>query len=268
VKFECFTGDARAAVAGAQEDARRLGHRYVGCEHLLLAAVSAGGPAAAALRQHGVTPEAVEAEIVRLVGLGQPASLFNALDREALAAVGIDLDAVRARVEAAFGPDAFTRPAPAACRDRPAWPKTPMTRLLRRRPRSRAAGPDASPGAYPTGHLPFTPRAKKSLQRSVREALQLGQSYIGVEHLTLALLAMDQGAVPPILSALGASRQPCGPPFSAVTGRPADTAQKPPDPAAEALAGPPVPRTQEVGIGMAARVIGCCSSGAGPRLCP
>jgi hypothetical protein len=37
-----------------------------------------------------------------------------------------------------------------------------MTRLLRRRRRSRAAaGPDASPGAHPTGHLPFTPRAKK-----------------------------------------------------------------------------------------------------------
>jgi len=204
--FERFTGDARAAVAGAQEHARRLGHRYIGCEHLLLAAVSAGGPAAAALREHGLTPEAVETEIVRLVGLGQPASLFSAVDREALAAVGIDLDAVRARIEATFGPDAFTLAAPPACRgNRPAWLNRPMTRLLRRRPRSRAAGPDASLGAHPTGHLPFTPRAKKSLQRSVREALQLGQSYIGVEHLTLALLAMDQGTVPPILSAIGAS---------------------------------------------------------------
>jgi ATP-dependent Clp protease ATP-binding subunit ClpA len=204
--FERFTGDARAAVAQAHEHARRLGHRYIGCEHLLLAAVSAGGSAAAALREHGVTRPAVETEIVRLVGLGQAASLFGALDREALASIGIDLDAVRERVEAAFGPDAFTRAAPAACRgNRPAWPKSPMTRLLHRRRRSRAAGLDAALGAYPTGHLPFTPRAKRSLQRSVREALQLGQSYIGVEHLTLALLAMDQGAVPPILSALGAS---------------------------------------------------------------
>jgi ATP-dependent Clp protease ATP-binding subunit ClpA len=204
--FERFTGDARAAVAGAQEHARRLGHRYIGCEHLLLAAVATGGPAAAVLREHGVTPEAVKTEIVRLIGLGQPASLFSALDREALAAVGIDLDAVRARIEAAFGPGAFTRAPPAACRgNRPAWPNRPMTRLLRRRRRSRAAGLDIIPGAHPTGHLPFTPRAKKSLQRSVREALQLGQSYIGVEHLTLALLAMDQGAVPPILSAIGAS---------------------------------------------------------------
>ena len=205
--FERFTGDARAAVAGAQEHARRLGHRYIGCEHLLLAAASTSGPAAAALREHGTTPQAVETEIVRLIGLGQPASLFSALDQEALAAVGIDLDAVRERVEAAFGPDAFTRAAPAACRgNRPAWPNRPMTRLRRRRQRSRAAsGLDAALGAYPTGHLPFTPRAKMCLQRSVREALQLGQSYIGVEHLTLALLAMDQGAVPPILSALGAS---------------------------------------------------------------
>jgi ATP-dependent Clp protease ATP-binding subunit ClpA len=205
--FERFTGDARAAVARAQEHARRLGHRYVGCEHLLLAAVSAGGPTAAALREYGITPAAVKTEIVRLIGLGQPASLFSALDREALAAVGIDLDAVRERVEAAFGPDAFTPAALAACRgNRPAWPKRPMTRLLRRRQRSRAAaGLDAAPGAHRTGHLPFTPRAKKSLQRSIREALQLGQSYIGVEHLTLALLTMDQGTVPPILSALGAS---------------------------------------------------------------
>jgi ATP-dependent Clp protease ATP-binding subunit ClpA len=203
--FERFTGDARTVVAGAQAHARRLGHRYIGCEHLLLAAVSTGEPAGAALREHGVTPEAVEAEIVHLVGIGQAASLFSAVDREALAAVGIDLDAVRARIEAAFGPDAFTRATPAVCRgNRPAWPKSPMARLLRRRG-SAAAGQDASPGAYPTGHLPFTPRAKKSLEHSLREAKARHDSYIGVEHLTLALVAMNDGAVPAILSGLGSS---------------------------------------------------------------
>ena len=67
--FERFTGEARAAVAQAQEHARRLGHRYIGCEHLLLAAASTAEPASAALREHGVTPERVETEIVRLVGL-------------------------------------------------------------------------------------------------------------------------------------------------------------------------------------------------------
>jgi ATP-dependent Clp protease ATP-binding subunit ClpA len=205
--FERFTGDARTAVVQAQAHARRLGHRYIGCEHLLLAAASTGEPAAAALREHGVTPQAVEAEIVRLVGLGQAASLFSALDREALACIGIDLEAVRARIEAAFGADAFTRAAPAACRgNRPAWPKSPMARLRRRRRSHAAAGQYASAGAYPTGHLPFTPRAKKSLEHSLREAKARHDNYIGVEHLTLALVAMNDGAVPPILSALGASQ--------------------------------------------------------------
>jgi ATP-dependent Clp protease ATP-binding subunit ClpA len=206
--FERFTGDARTAVAGAQAHARRLGHRYIGCEHLLLAAASTGEPASAALRENGVTPQAVEAEIVRLVGFGQAASLFSVADRDALASIGIDLDAVRTRAEAAFGPDAFTRAIPAACRgNRLAWPKSPMARLLRRRRRSRAAaGQDASLGTYPTGHLPFTPRAKKSLEHSLREAKARHDNYIGVEHLTLALVAMNDGAVPPILSALGASQ--------------------------------------------------------------
>jgi ATP-dependent Clp protease ATP-binding subunit ClpA len=205
--FERFTGDARTAVVQAQAHARRLGHRYIGCEHLLLAAASTGEPAAATLREHGITPEAVEAEIIRLVGLGQAASLFSAADRDALASIGIDLEAVLARIEAAFGADAFTRAAPDACRgNRPAWPKSPVARLLRRRWRSHAAaGQYASAGAYPTGHLPFTPRAKKSLEHSLREAKARHDSYIGVEHLTLALIAMNDGAVPPILSALGAS---------------------------------------------------------------
>jgi ATP-dependent Clp protease ATP-binding subunit ClpA len=204
--FERFTGDARTAVVQAQAHARRLGHRYIGCEHLLLAATSTGEPASAALREHGVTPQAVETEIIRLVGPGQAASLFSALDREALASIGIDLEAVRARIEAGFGADAFTRAAPDACRgNRPAWPNSPMARLLRRRRRSRA-GQDASPGAYPTGHLPFTPRAKKSLEHSLREAKARHDNYIGVEHLTLALVAMNDGAVPPILSALGTSQ--------------------------------------------------------------
>jgi hypothetical protein len=206
--FERFTGDARTAVVQAQEHARRLGHRYIGCEHLLLAAASTGEPASAALREHGVTPEGVETEIVRLVGLGQAASLFSGLDREALASIGIDLDVVRARIEAAFGPDAFTRAGPYACRrSRPGLRKNPLA-LLRH---SRRAGrdQDAARGTYPagpTGHIPFTPRAKKSLEHSLREARARHVSYIGVEHLTLALLAMDEGAVPPILSALGASK--------------------------------------------------------------
>ena len=197
--FERFSGEARSAVAQAQEHARRLGHRYIGCEHLLLAAASTAEPASAALREHGVTPAGVETEIVRLVGLGRAANLFSASDREALASIGIDLDVVRARIEATFGPDAFTRGGPDACRSRPAVRKNPVA-LLRR---ARRGGHHQHPA--PSGHIPFTPRAKKSLALSLREAEARHDNYIGVEHLTLALVGMKDGAVPPILSALGAS---------------------------------------------------------------
>ena len=197
--FERFSGEARSAVAQAQEHARRLGHRYIGCEHLLLAAASTAEPASAALREHGVTPAGVETEIVRLVGLGRAANLFSASDREALASIGIDLDVVRARIEATFGPDAFTRGGPDACRSRPAVRKNPVA-LLRR---ARRGGHHQHPA--PSGHIPFTPRAKKSLALSLREAEARHDHYIGVEHLTLALVGMKDGAVPPILSALCAS---------------------------------------------------------------
>jgi ATP-dependent Clp protease ATP-binding subunit ClpA len=209
--FERFTHDARSAVVQAQEHARRLGHHYIGCEHLLLAAASADAPASAAVREHGVTPESVETEIIRLVGRGQAASLFSAADREALATIGIDLDAVQARIEAAFGPGAFARPAPGACRRGRPWPRdSAKARLLRRRRRCRARGAAApryaTPGARPTGHIPFTPRAKKSLEHSLREAKAQHDNYIGVEHLMLALVGMNSGAVPPILSALGTTQ--------------------------------------------------------------
>jgi Clp amino terminal domain, pathogenicity island component len=107
--FERFTGDARATVVNAQQHSRRLGHRYIGCEHLLLALVGTDQSAAAILREHGVTPAGVEEEIVRRVGLGAGSSLFADLDRDALAAIGIDLDAVRARIEASFGPRSARR---------------------------------------------------------------------------------------------------------------------------------------------------------------
>ena len=212
--FERFTGTARHVVVQAQEDARRLGHNYIGCEHLLLAAAAAAEPASAVLRDQGVTPERVEAEILRTVGRGQPVDPLGCLDREALAFIGIDLDVVRARIEAAFGPDALTGALPAACqRRRPAWGKGPLAELTRRRRRARRnatvpAGPfrqrPASPGPAPRGHIPFTSRAKKSLELSLREAKALHDNYIGVQHLILALLTLTDGTVPVILSALGA----------------------------------------------------------------
>jgi ATP-dependent Clp protease ATP-binding subunit ClpC len=56
----------------------------------------------------------------------------------------------------------------------------------------------------PSGHIPFTPRAKKVLELSLREALQLGHSYIGTEHLLLGLIREGEGVAAQVLTRLGA----------------------------------------------------------------
>jgi ATP-dependent Clp protease ATP-binding subunit ClpC len=56
----------------------------------------------------------------------------------------------------------------------------------------------------PAGHIPFTPRAKKVLELSLREALQLGHSYIGTEHLLLGLIREGEGVAAQVLTKLGA----------------------------------------------------------------
>jgi ATP-dependent Clp protease ATP-binding subunit ClpC len=56
----------------------------------------------------------------------------------------------------------------------------------------------------PPGHIPFTPRAKKVLELSLREALQLGHDYIGTEHILLGLLREGQGVAAQVLVRLGA----------------------------------------------------------------
>jgi len=59
-------------------------------------------------------------------------------------------------------------------------------------------------GAAPTGSPPFTPRAKKVLELSMRESLQLGHNYIGAEHLLLGLLSEGEGVGSQVLVSLGA----------------------------------------------------------------
>jgi ATP-dependent Clp protease ATP-binding subunit ClpC len=56
----------------------------------------------------------------------------------------------------------------------------------------------------PTGHIPFTPRAKKVLELSLREALQLGHNYIGTEHILLGLIREGEGVAAQVLQKLGA----------------------------------------------------------------
>jgi len=220
--FERFTQEARIVVALASEHARRLGHRYVGGEHILLAAVTADQPASAVLCAHGVTPELVEEEIVRRVGLGARAGLFGGLDKDALATIGIDLDAVRARIEASFGQQALARAAYTAHHGMLSHrgPRPPrLVRRWRHRHRTRrvittahavgprppeATGRYCAPGPRPSGHIPFTPASKMILELTLREATALHDSHIGVEHITLALTTIKQGLVPTILSEAGA----------------------------------------------------------------
>jgi ATP-dependent Clp protease ATP-binding subunit ClpA len=172
--FERFTEEARAAVVYGQESARRLGHRYYGCEHLLAGVASTEGVAGEALRATGVTPAAVESAIRLLIGGGHD------VDRVALASLGIDLDLVRERVEAAFGPGALQ----------------PRRRSRRRWFRRRDCEPVS-------GHIPFTPRAKRCLELSLREAQALNSGFIGTEHIALALTAMDDGMAPRVFTAVG-----------------------------------------------------------------
>ncbi len=59
-------------------------------------------------------------------------------------------------------------------------------------------------GTSPSGHIPFTPRAKKVLELSLREALQLGHNYIGTEHILLGLIREGEGVAAQVLVKLGA----------------------------------------------------------------
>ncbi len=167
--FERFTSGARAVVELAQQEARTAGHGYAGTEHLLLGLLGAEGVAEGVLGDAGVTAEAVRAEIGRLVG----DSLVTGPDAEALRAIGIEVAEVRARVEESFGPGALERARfGGRCRSR--------------RPLS--------------GHVPFSPRAKKVLELSLREAIRLHHDYIGTEHILLGLLREGEGLAARILA--------------------------------------------------------------------
>ena len=123
--FERFSDNARQAVVLAQEECRKLNHRWIGTEHLLLGLLAMPQSAAGkALSRLGVDREAVRADVEQLVGRG----------------------------------------------DRP-----------------------------PSGHVPFTPRAKKVLELSLREALKLKHNYIGSAHILLAIVREGEGVAAQVL---------------------------------------------------------------------
>src|SRR5438128_1570643 len=94
--------------------ARRAGWSWqdiaagLGCEHLLYAIAHSPTPVGEVARTHGVTPDRVAAQTERL--LNGPRGVFAGLDAEALATIGIDLQAVRDAVEANLGPLPAPRP--------------------------------------------------------------------------------------------------------------------------------------------------------------
>jgi hypothetical protein len=184
--FERFTEQARAVVVGAHAHARRLGHDFIGCEHLLLAAAESPTPAGEVLRELGISTSAIESTLLRRTGTDP----FEHIDKDALAAIGIDLDRVRASVEDSLGP--LTPDGSGATEGNPDHP---------------GSGPHSRRGLRRRGsgklRTPFTKRAKACLEQSLREAVASRDSHLGVEHVVLALTAVDSATVRRTLSEAG-----------------------------------------------------------------
>jgi ATP-dependent Clp protease ATP-binding subunit ClpA len=180
--FERFGPGAVSVVANAQQEARHLGHTWLGTEHLLLGVLAQPGTVAAGvLVDMGITITDVRTSLGALVAQGG----FEVGDAEALRAVGIDLDQVRGAVEAAFGPGALDRPHVRHCRRRSLW---------RRR---RRINDDAPAGR------PFAPRAKRALERARREADRRHAAALEVEDLLFGLLDPDGNLAVDLVSRLG-----------------------------------------------------------------
>jgi ATP-dependent Clp protease ATP-binding subunit ClpA len=163
--FERFAAGARAAVERAQGEARRLGHDWIGTEHLLLGALAdPGSDAARLLAPNGLDLARARDDVLAIIGRGGA----GGLDHAALATLGIDLDEVRARVEATFGPGALS--------------------------------------GRPCGHMCFTRRAKKALELAVREARALGDDRLDDVHLVLGVLREGEGVGAQILARHGVER--------------------------------------------------------------
>ena len=174
--FERFTREARAVVVRAAQDGRRVGSDHVGTEHLLLGLLAPeAGSTSRLLADVGLGPERAEAAVRRLSSASE--SFFTHEEADALRTVGIDVEAVLERMEQTFGPEAV-RP----------------QRSPRRGPfrRSRAGGRSR-----------FTPRARKVLELSLRQAIRCQDDHIAAEHILLGLLREGRGRAVTILRERG-----------------------------------------------------------------
>jgi hypothetical protein len=191
-----MTPGARAVFRRGFEDAVRLGHRHLGSEHLLLALVAGDHPAAAVLRAHGLRPDLVEEQLVRLEG-----GIFGGLDDSSLSAIGIDLDAVRERALASFGPDALARAGRAVGADASA-----------RRAGSARWVPGVGrtqPGVWHGGawdgrlFLPHSPDVGELLRGTREAGLLEPAAPLDVPQLAVGLVSVTGGMLPQVLAALG-----------------------------------------------------------------
>ena len=155
--FERFSRSARVAVVLAKEEARELNSDEIRPEHLLVGVLqSAGRDLAGVLSGHGLTAEAVRDG---LTSAESSADESFEDDAKALRTIGIDLHSVRDSVDRSFGAGTYDN----------------ALRKSGRRRRRR-------------GHVPLTRAAKKVLELALREALAHKDSYIGCEHIVLAVL--------------------------------------------------------------------------------
>ena len=191
-----MTPGARAVFRGGFEHAVRLGHRHLGAEHLLLALVAGDHPVAAVLRAHGLRPDLVEHQLVRLEG-----GIFGGLDDSSLSAIGIDLDAVRERALASFGPEALARAGRAVGADTAA-----------RRAGSARWVPGVGrtqPGVWHGGawdgrlFLPHSPDVGELLRGTREAGLLEPAAPLDVPQLAVGLVSVTGGMVPQMLTALG-----------------------------------------------------------------
>ncbi|MFD6858949.1 Clp protease N-terminal domain-containing protein [Rhodococcus sp. NPDC060090] len=170
--FERFTDSARSAVVAAQAEARRLHADRIATAHVLLGVlVTADEHLRTSLADVGLTIDGARTDLAAM-NRDHP---LGPDDAAALEAIGIDLDAVRARVEDTFGEGVLDRPAPKERRGR-------FSDLF-------------------GDHIPFERNAEKTLELALREAIAHRDRSIGSEHIMLGLLRSDDTATRSLIEA-------------------------------------------------------------------
>ncbi|WP_446225471.1 Clp protease N-terminal domain-containing protein [Nocardia sp. IBHARD005] len=169
--FEKFSREAKLAVVSAQADAKELGAKQIGPEHVLLGTLSNAEPGLrAVLDARGITADGVRTALAARTG--EPP--LGADDAQALRSIGIDLDAVQASIAENFGPRAWDLAEPEAKRGM-------VGRLLG------------------SGHIPFTGTAKKTLELALREAIHRKDREITSTYLLLGILRGADSATTDLL---------------------------------------------------------------------